>query len=102
LLAPVAAGLVAGSAHRQLARSLGCAPSTVTRLAARIGRHSLLLHSMFLERIGAIDEPVVLDHFETFVYSQDDGDRHFHRAAVVVRLWHPGSTAPQSRKTQRT
>ena len=72
LLAPVAAGLVAGSAHRQLARSLGCAPSTVTRLAARIGRHSLLLHAMFLERIDAIDEPVVLDHFETFVYSQDD------------------------------
>jgi transposase-like protein len=72
LLVPVAAGLVAGSAHRQLARSLGCAPSTVTRLAARIGRHSLLLQARFLERIDTIDEPVVLDHFETFVYSQDD------------------------------
>lgn len=43
LLLPVAAGLVAGSAHRQIARSLGCAPSTVTRLAARMGRHALLL-----------------------------------------------------------
>jgi hypothetical protein len=53
---------------------------------------------MFLERIDAIDEPVVLDHFETFVYSQ--GDRHLHRAAVVVRLWHPGSTAPPNRKTE--
>ena len=31
----------AGSAHRQLARSLGCAASTVTRLAARIGRHCI-------------------------------------------------------------
>ena len=31
LLVPVAAGLLAGSAHRQLARSLHCAPSTVTR-----------------------------------------------------------------------
>jgi hypothetical protein len=72
LLYPVAAGLVAGSAHRQLARSLGCAPSTVTRLAARIGRHGLLLQASFLEKIHAIDEPVVLDHFETFVYSQDD------------------------------
>ena len=30
LVVPIAAGLNAGSAHRQLARSLGCAPSTVT------------------------------------------------------------------------
>jgi hypothetical protein len=44
----------------------------VTRLAARIGRHGLLLQASFLEKIHAIDEPVVLDHFETFVYSQDD------------------------------
>ncbi len=72
LLEPIAAGLVAGSAHRQLARSLGCAASTVTRLAARIGRHALLLQARLLERIDQIREPVVLDHFETFVYSQDD------------------------------
>jgi transposase-like protein len=38
LLVPVAAGLVAGSAHRQIARSVGCSPSTVTRMSARIGR----------------------------------------------------------------
>ena len=72
LLVPVATGLVAGSAHRQIARSLGCAPSTVTRLSARLGRHSLLLQALALEHLGTIDEPVVLDHFETFVYSQDD------------------------------
>jgi hypothetical protein len=30
-LRPIAAGLVAGSAHRQIARSLGCAPSTMER-----------------------------------------------------------------------
>jgi hypothetical protein len=72
LLIPVAAGLVAGSAHRQLARSLGCAPSTVTRLAARIGRHSYLLQALALEQIDEIVEPIVFDHFETFAYSQDD------------------------------
>ena len=72
LLVPVAAGLVAGSAHRQIARSLHCAPSTVTRLAARLGRHCLLLHVLALQHIQEIVEPVVLDHFETFVYSQDD------------------------------
>ena len=72
LLLPVAAGLVAGSAHRQLARSLGCAPSTVTRLSARIGRHALLLQTLALMRLGRLDEPVVFDHFETFVFSQED------------------------------
>jgi transposase-like protein len=85
LLVPIAAGLVAGSAHRQLARSLGCAPSTVTRLAARLGRHSLLLHALALEHVEHISEPVVLDHFETFVYSQDD--RLGIATAVGQRSW---------------
>ena len=72
LLLPVAAGLVAGSAHGQIARSLGCAASTVTRLAARLGRHSLLLQALALEHLEGISEPVVVDHFETFVFSQED------------------------------
>jgi transposase-like protein len=72
LLVPVAAGLQAGSAHRQLARSLGCAHSTVTRLSARLGRHALLLLDRALEHLrGRLAEPVVLDHFETFECSQD-------------------------------
>jgi len=72
LLLPVAAALVAGSAHRQIARSLGCAPSTVTRLAARIGRHAMLLQALALEHLDELQEPVNLDHFETFVFSQED------------------------------
>jgi len=72
LLAPVAAALNAGSAHRQIARSLGCAPSTVTRLAARLGRHALLLQALALRHLNEIDEPVVLDHFETFVVRQEE------------------------------
>ncbi len=72
LLRPVAAGLVAGSAHRQIARSLGCAPSTVTRLAARLGRHAILLLAYALFELGGtVDEPFVLDHFETFEFTQD-------------------------------
>jgi len=72
LLVPVAAGLVAGSAHRQLARSLGCAPSTVTRLSARLGRHALLLQALALEELaGRLDEGIAADHFETFEFSQD-------------------------------
>jgi hypothetical protein len=67
----VAAALVAGSAHRQIARSLGCAPQTVTRLAARLGRHALLFNARALSRLPSLDEPVSYDHFETFVYGQD-------------------------------
>ena len=71
LIVPVAWGLLAGSAHRQIARPLRCAPSTVTRLTARLGRHTLLLLAQALRELGEITEPVVLDHFETFELSQD-------------------------------
>jgi transposase-like protein len=72
LLRPIAAGLQACSAHRQLARTLGCAPSTVTRQAARIGRHCMLLHERALHSMDAApDEPIVFDHFETFEFTQD-------------------------------
>ncbi len=67
----IAAALVAGSAHRQIARSLGCAPHTVTRMAARLGRHALLTNARALSELAAIEEPIVYDHFETFVYGQD-------------------------------
>jgi transposase-like protein len=70
LLLPVAAGLVAGSAHRQLARSLGCAPSTVTRLAPRLGRHALLLQARLLAELTSIDETIAYDDFETFSFAQ--------------------------------
>ncbi len=72
LLPPVAAQLVAGSAHRQIGRTIGCAPSTVTRLSARLGRHALLLHARARSQLcGRLSETIVLDHFETFEYSQD-------------------------------
>ena len=70
LLAPVASLLVAGSAHRQIARHLGCAHATVTRLSVRLGRHAGLLQRLAARELGSIDEPVVFDHFETFVRSQ--------------------------------
>ena len=72
LLVPVAAGLIAGSANRQIARSVHCAPSTVTRLSARLGRHCLLLLARSLEHsAGQVAEPLVIDHFETFEFTQD-------------------------------
>lgn len=72
LLLSLASALQAGSALRQAARSLACAPSTLTRLAARLGRHALLLHSRALALLrGRLAESIVLDHFETFEFSQD-------------------------------
>lgn len=71
LLPRIAAGLQAGSAHRQLARSFGCAPTTVMRQAARLGRHALLLLAFALDHLETIDESVVYDDLETFAYSQE-------------------------------
>lgn len=70
LLAPVAGMLVAGSAHRQIARSLGCSHTTVTRLSVRLGRHAALFQRRASSTLDRIAEPVVFDHFETFVRSQ--------------------------------
>jgi len=71
LLLPIAAALQAGSSHRQIARCLGCAPSTVTRLSARLGRHALLLIARALRSLqGQLHEPLVVDHFETFELDQ--------------------------------
>ena len=66
---PIAAGLVAGSAHRQIARSLGCHHTTVTRRSRRLGRHALLLHHTALQEL-AVSEPVIVDDFDSFAGSQ--------------------------------
>ncbi|HYV20967.1 MAG TPA: hypothetical protein VFC25_18275 [Verrucomicrobiae bacterium] len=73
LLIPIAAGIVGGSAHRQIARTLGCAPSTVTRNAARLGRHAILLLALSRHELAGrlSNEAFVFDHFETFEFTQD-------------------------------
>lgn len=70
LLEPIARLLVSGCAHRQIARFLDCAPSTVTRMSVRLGRHAEHFHELALAHLGRIDEPIVFDHFDTFVRSQ--------------------------------
>ncbi|MGH9750284.1 MAG: transposase, partial [Candidatus Polarisedimenticolia bacterium] len=66
---PIARGLVAGSAHRQIARSAGCHHSTVTRRSRRLGRQALLLHLLALRELE-LSEPVVVDDFDTYAGSQ--------------------------------
>jgi hypothetical protein len=72
LLLPTANLLISGCAHRQIARHLGCAPSTVTRLSVRLGEHARRFQEVTAGSVGPIHEPVVLDHFETFVRSQQE------------------------------
>jgi len=69
LLRRIASLAVTGAALRPIARELGIAHATVARHLARAGRHCLLFHWRLLE--GArIHEPLVVDGFETFEYSQ--------------------------------
>jgi transposase-like protein len=71
LTLPIARGLVAGSAHRQIARSAGCHHATVTRRAQRLGRHASLLHEILLRALPAsVAEPVIVDDFDAFACSQ--------------------------------
>jgi transposase-like protein len=71
LLAPIACGLAACSCHRQLARSLHCAKTSVTRQAERLGRHAILFNARCNAQLPALGEPVVHDHFEVFIGRQD-------------------------------
>jgi transposase-like protein len=90
LVVPVAAGLNAGSAHRQLARSLGCNPSTVTRLAARLGRHESFAYSQ--DYPLGIGTPV--GQRSWFVYGIEPATRR--------RGGKSGSVAPARRKALKT
>jgi transposase-like protein len=71
LLPMVAMLLQASACDRQIARTLGCAHSTVGRAAARLGRHCLLLLTRALREVAPVREPLVIDHFESFELSQD-------------------------------
>lgn len=69
LQAAVFQRLLACSGYRQIAREAGCDPTTVMAQAARLGRHALLV--AWEQRPGApLDEPLVVDGFESFAYSQ--------------------------------
>ena len=69
LLEPLFHRLLAGSGLRQITREAGCAHSTVMAHAARLGRHALL-HLSAQRPPGPVCEPLVIDGFEGFAYSQ--------------------------------
>jgi len=69
VLLPTAHRLLACSGYRQIAREARGSPSTVRRHASRLGRHALLWLWLHRPR-GPLCEPVVVDGFESFAYSQ--------------------------------
>src|SRR5512134_1802744 len=69
LLLPVAHRLLGCSGFRQIAREFAVSPQTVLGLAARLGRHCLLFHAEHRPR-GELTEPLALDGFRTFEWSQ--------------------------------
>jgi len=105
LLLPVAHGLLACSGYRQITRDKGCRLPTVMRLAARIGRHALLLLWDLRPR-KPIQEPVVVDGFESFAFSQYHplylnlvvGESHYCYAFTLSQLRRKGRMTAQQRR----
>jgi len=69
LLRPLFHLLVACAGYRQIARFFRVSPQTILGQAARLGRHCLLLHEEMRLR-GPVGEPLALDSFESFEFSQ--------------------------------
>ena len=70
----------------------------LARGGARLGRHALLLTAAALAELEALDEGLVLDHFESFVRTQDypvGGAFLITTAQLGPNLWignHPGAS----------
>lgn len=56
-------------ANRQMARALGCSPSTIAHQVSRLGRLCLLLQARELGRVRELRE-IAIDGFESFEWSQ--------------------------------
>lgn len=99
LLAEVFRDLVGCSGLRQIARKHEVSPQTVLLHALRLGRHCQLLHESLRPK-HAVTEPLVLDGFRSFEFSQYH-PLEFH--AVVGKdshYWH-GLTHSELRRSGR-
>ncbi|MGH7742002.1 MAG: hypothetical protein ACRENS_08265 [Candidatus Eiseniibacteriota bacterium] len=69
LLGEVFRGLLSCACLRQMARALDASPQSVLLHANRLGRHCQLFHEGLRPR-GPLSEPIALDGFQSFEYSQ--------------------------------
>jgi len=91
--------LLACSAYRQIARDLCVSPSTILRQAARLGRHCLLFHERLRPK-GVPAEPIVVDGFESFEFSQYT-PIHLHTAVGATSHFVYGFTDSELRRKGR-
>lgn len=110
LLLETASRLLACSGYRQIARAPRCSTSTIQRHVARLGRQALLW--LFLHRPrGPVAEPLVIDGFESFAFSQYHplhlnlvvgAESHYLYAFTLTELRRKGRmTARQKRRRAR-
>ena len=88
--------LLACSAYRQIARELRVSPTTVLRQAARLGRHCWLFHERLRPKTPP-PEPLVIDGFESFEFSQYT-PVHFHLAVGATSHFLYGFTDSELRR----
>jgi hypothetical protein len=91
--------LLACSGYRQIARELRVSPTTVLRHAARLGRHCLLFHEQLRPKTPPA-EPLVVDGFESFEFSQYT-PVHFHLAVGASSHFLYGFTDSELRRKGR-
>ncbi len=110
LQVPLLYRLDAGSGYRQMAREMRCSHSTLVHQAARLGRHALLFMSTHRPR-GPLLEPLVIDGFESFAYSQYHpmhlnlgigADTGFHYGFTHSPLRRKGTMRPEQRMHRDT
>jgi hypothetical protein len=99
LLATIFRRILSCSGYRLIARELDVAPTTVLRQVERLGRHSLLFQEVHRPH-GPIREPVVVDGFESFEYSQYH-PVHFHVAVGAESHYFFGFTDSELRRKGR-
>ena len=93
--------VLACSGYRQIAREMGIAPTTVLGQVERLGRHCLLFHERHRPK-GPLVEPLVVDGFESFEYSQYH-PLHFHTAVGAhSQFFHAFTDSELRRKGRMT
>ena len=94
------------SSYRQIALELAVSPSTTLRHSERLGRHCLLFQQLF-RPAARLQEPLVIDGFESFEFSQYHPchfnlavgqHSHFFYAFTDAELRRKGTMTPYQRQ----
>src|SRR5689334_7095963 len=93
--------LVSCAGYRQAARALKVSPQTIASVAARLGRHCQLVHEELRPR-REVTEPLAMDSFESFEYSQDYPTSYHVSAGQKSHFFHGFTESELRRKGTMT